>query len=214
MHGGHLKVFLKGRNSQRKMAQREQAVVGVFDVEIVVVPGAMETAFGRPEAVDKIEQRIFQFLERHLQAIERMKRHRRGEQIRHRRAGEGEETAAFQLKTTEEPVGRFFGDRLPKISAQSDRGGCRGNVFNREKGIVGPASVFAFQAGETGGDAIGVGDFQPMIRIGAVGEEAGVGGAGFEIGGLVVAAVGGSKGLDGVEDCGLPMVDFGLRNCG
>ena len=76
------------------MAQREQAVIGVFRVEIIVRPVAVEPALGVPECVDEVEAALVDDAGNPaLDAAQGVQGRGCGEKVRQRRSGNREEPA-------------------------------------------------------------------------------------------------------------------------
>jgi hypothetical protein len=84
------------------VAEGEEAVVGVFDVEGVIGPVAMESTVGGPEAIDEVEEGVFEVGEGGLGTVEGVEGDGGGEEVRDGGVGEGFEAAGW-VELAEEP---------------------------------------------------------------------------------------------------------------
>src|SRR4030095_10448233 len=89
--------------SQGQMTERKQRVVGVFAIENVVLPIAVEPAAVGPECVDEVEARLLEPLKRDLQARQSMQCRRGRKQIRYGCDRRGKE-AASRMAAGEQPL--------------------------------------------------------------------------------------------------------------
>lgn len=76
------------------MPEGKEPIIGVFDIEIIIIPGSVEPSRCGPEGVNEIEDGIFFLCKADLQSVERMERHCGGEKIGDRGTGEGEKSTA------------------------------------------------------------------------------------------------------------------------
>jgi len=178
------------------MAEGEQAVEGVFGVEVIVGPMAVEAALGAPEGVDEIEALFARGGgEFALQAGQRVERGGGGEQVGERRFRHGEE-AALGMELREEPVADDGVDRHAELVEQGDGGGGGVRGAGAQAAGVGPRAVGGFEEFEALHHAQRLGQFAAEILIRAEGDEAAVGIA--KVGAFirVVAAVARTMSLD------------------
>ena len=85
------------------MPQRQQPVVSVFAIHVVVRPLAVKSPFIRPKCVDEIKALLLDAGNGNLQACQRMQRRCGGKQVGQGRAWRGKETP-FRVAPRQEPV--------------------------------------------------------------------------------------------------------------
>lgn len=98
------------------MTQREQAVAGVFHIEIIIGPMAVEATFGGPQAVDEVEGEVAKRIEFQFEAFQRMKGGGGAEQVGEGGTGSGEESSTG-MHLLLQPRARFRMKREVKVAA-------------------------------------------------------------------------------------------------
>ena len=107
--------------SHAEMAEGDETVVGVFSVEIVVGPMAVETAVGGPERVYEIEAAFVDAAgDAAFETSERVQRCRGGKKVGNGRTGNSEESA-LGSGLGEEPIG--YGGVYWKTEMRDERNG-------------------------------------------------------------------------------------------
>jgi hypothetical protein len=181
------------------MPQREQGVEGVFRVEMVVGPVAVESAAGVPERIQKIKAALVNLAWQ--AAIHRGQGMQHGggrEQVGHRRAGQSEE-AALRMRLREQPVAHPLVDGKTKMAEERNR--ARGGIRRADARArdVAPGAVRRFKALETLDQFQRMRRCLPKIFVCAERDECAVGRAVGELGAAIIAAVGFAESLEALQ---------------
>src|SRR5882672_7267364 len=121
--------------SERKVAEREQRIVGVLAIDRVIAPTAVESAAIGPERIDEIEAGFAHRVEGRMQSGECVQRGRRGEKVGNGRVRERQESS-LRMSPSKQPVGEAGGGSLAQMTEKQDGGGGAGGESSRRAGLV------------------------------------------------------------------------------
>src|SRR5262245_14135128 len=155
------------------MAERKQRVVGIFAIEGVVLPIAVEPAPIGPECVDEVEAQLLEFVERDLQARQSMQRRRSRKQIRYR-CGRRCKEAASRMAAREQPRCESGPGGLSQMSQEHD---CASRGRRQPESLltlICETAVCSLHSAKARHHAGRIGHLQPQVLICAECKEAAV----------------------------------------
>lgn len=184
------------------MAEGEEAVVGVFGIEVVVRPVTVEAAFGRPERVDEIEAAFVKAArDAAFEAGEGVESGGGGKEVGNGRARDGEE-AALPGGLRKNPISHSGVHGKAEVRDERDGAGRGVEVADFLLRLIAPGVIGSFEAFEAANEFDGVRRIGAEIFVGAERDEGIVSGAETGVWILVIAAIFLTEIFETRENCG------------